>query len=104
MNLEKNRMQETMDEEGDLVAHSRSSRVMRSYVKIGKPSSRKFRPKLPPAPSQPDKVEMMREPGPPPKAEQKPSQAASWDHLKKQERQSRLRAPVSQRRGSSRPQ
>lgn len=104
MNLEKyrkNRAEELTGDEDELVpTHARSARVLGSYVKINKPATRKFRSQAPPPAPAESKAELMREPGTIAKLSPgKRSQAASWDHLHKQEHQAQLRAPVTARRG-----
>ncbi|HSW48924.1 MAG TPA: hypothetical protein VLH09_02060 [Bryobacteraceae bacterium] len=84
-------------EEGNTPTKSRGSHVVDSYVKKSKPTLKKARkaavavavPKPEPA--------LMREPAPRTKPEVKPSQAASWEHQRKVERLSQLRAPYSYR-------
>jgi len=81
-------------EESDLPAQSRSSRVLGSYVKISKPVARKVRSLPPSPPSRPDPA-LAREPGPPPKVDEKHSQASSPEHLRKLQRLPKLRAPMT---------
>ena len=96
MNLEKhkkNLIQECLEGVEDVApAHSRSAHVLKSFVKIPRPVSRKFRANLPNKPDPAPEPALMREPAPPAKTE-KHSQAAAPDHLRKQERLSQLRAP-----------
>ena len=91
-----------LEGEDNLVpTHSRSSKVLGSYLKIPKPPERKPRPN--PAVRAEVKPEppMMREPSLPLKAEEKHSQASSWEHLKRVDRLSKLRAPYPKRRGAA---
>ena len=97
-NLEKHKrslVQEWLESgESELSAQPRSPRVLGSHLKTWKPAARKVR-SLPP--SLPLKLEpaLAREPGPPPKADEKHSQASSPEHLRKLQRLPKLRAPVT---------
>jgi hypothetical protein len=64
-----------------------------SYIKKSKVTLKKFRP--PAAGSAPQTTDalMLRDPAPPPKADSKASQSASYDHQRRLERLSQLRAP-----------
>ena len=85
---------EWLEAEDSLVpTHSRSSHVLGSYIKIGKPAARKFRQPLPEQkPATPDAT-LLRDPGQPVKLPSNSSQSASWEHQKKLERLPKLRAP-----------
>ncbi|MFB3779304.1 MAG: hypothetical protein ACE141_16925 [Bryobacteraceae bacterium] len=79
-------------EEGNAPTKSRGSHVVDSYIKKGKVALKRLRaaaadatPRMEPA--------LLREPGPPAKTVAKSSQAASWEHQRKVERLSQLRAP-----------
>jgi hypothetical protein len=103
-NLEKhkkNPLRDWIDEdEGTVPAQSRSPHVVGAYIKIAKPETRKAR--RPAANGVTQKVEpaLMREPSPPPKVEDKHSQASSPEHLRKLQRLPKLRASYAQRPGS----
>jgi hypothetical protein len=98
-NLEKhkkNLSQEwTEAEESTLPAQSRSSHVLGAYIKIPKAVSRKGRRAAPAARVAKPEPALAREPAPPSKAEEKPSQASSPGHLRKLNRLPKLRAPFS---------
>ena len=81
-------------EEGTVPASSRSSHLVNAYIKGSKSAVKKYRPAAVAAPAKADGPQL-RDPGPKPKAETKPSQAASWDHLRKVDRLTQLRAPYS---------
>jgi hypothetical protein len=81
-------------EEGTVPASSRSSHVVNAYIKKSKPAVRKYRAAAVAAPVKAD-APQLRDPSPEPKAKAKPSQAASWDHLRKLDRLTQLRAPYS---------
>ena len=96
-NLEKHKKNPALEwmeaEENNVPTHSRSSRVLGSYIKIGKPAPKKFRSAAAePPPAKPDES-MLREPGPAPKLTSKNSQLGSWEHQRKLERLPKLRAP-----------
>ncbi len=91
----KNPIIEWIEEEDSTVpTKSRSAHVVDSYIKKSKVALKKARPAAVPQPASaaPDPA-LMREEAPPPKLEEKHSQAASWEHLKKLERLPQLRAP-----------
>jgi hypothetical protein len=81
-------------EEGTVPASSRSSHVLNAYIKKSKSAAKKYRSAAVAVPAKAD-VLQLRDPGPAPKAEPKPSQAASWDHLRKLDRLTQLRAPYN---------
>jgi hypothetical protein len=81
-------------EEGTVPASSRSSHVVNGYIKKSKSAAKKYRPAAVAAPAKAD-APQLRDPGPQPKAEAKSSQAASWDHLRRVDRLTQLRAPYS---------
>ena len=97
MNLEKHKkdpVREWLEEEDNLVpAHSRSPRVLGSYIKIGKPAGSKAHPASKRGEAEADPAIILREPGPAPKFEDRTSQSAAWDHLQKLNRLPRMRAP-----------
>ena len=80
-------------EENTVPTKSRSSHVVDSYIKRSKIALKKSRAVFPSnGPPKPDAL-LLRESGPPPKADLKASQSASWDHQKRVGRLSQLRAP-----------
>jgi len=98
-NLEKhkkNLSQEwTEAEDSTLPAQSRSLHVLGAYIKIPKAAARKSRRAILGGPvAKPDPA-MAREPAPPTRAEERPSQASSPEHLRKLNRLPKLRAPFS---------
>ena len=89
----KNPVMEWLDEDANTVpTKSRGSHVVDSYIKKGKAILKKFRTPVTVASSQKGDALSLRDPAPP-KPEIKPSQAASWEHQKRVERLSQLRAP-----------
>jgi len=96
-NLEKHRKNPVFEwmeaEESNVPTHSRSSRVLGSYIKIEKPAPRKFRPSVTGQPPAKPDESVLREPGPAPKLASKNSQLASREHQRRLERLSNLRAP-----------
>jgi hypothetical protein len=96
MNSDKHKKDPTREwlagEETPVPAHSRSSRVLASFVKIRKQPAQKARRVLPQeSPIQPDNL-WMREPGGAVVEESKRPQLASWDHLTRMQRLGRMRA------------
>lgn len=85
------------DEEGLVPTRSRSAHVLAAYIKLPKPGGRKFRQNLPEQAQSKPEAALVREPAPPKKAGEKHSQAASREHLLKQERLTPLRAPFAQK-------
>jgi len=81
------------EEENSAPTRSRSARALSAYVKIAKTPAGKSR-KRPPglAPVKPD-LALAREPGGDAKSLGRQSQPASFDHLLKMHRLSKLRAP-----------
>jgi hypothetical protein len=80
-------------EENTVPTKSRGSHVVDSYLKKSKVTLKKFRPAAAgAAPPKPD-ASLLRDPAPPAKAESKASQSASFDHQRRLERLSQLRAP-----------
>jgi hypothetical protein len=104
-NLEKHKkdpLQDWLEEDESTVpGHSRGSHVVGAYIKIPKPQTRKSR-RLAPSGTAAPKIEaaLVRDPAPPPKLEEKHSQANSPEHLKKLQRLPKLRAPFSPRHGA----
>ncbi len=98
-NLEKHRKnpaQEWLEGEDSTVpAQTRSSHVLGAYIKIPKPGSRKTRRPRPAGAPNPVEPALVREPAPPVKVGDKPSQSSSPDHLRKQQRLGKLRAPFA---------
>ncbi|MCC7176357.1 MAG: hypothetical protein IT159_14290 [Bryobacterales bacterium] len=84
-----------LGEEGDVPTSTRGAHVVGGYIKRGKPALKKARkPAAPETPAKPEPA-LIRESSPPHKTEAKPSQAASWEHQRRLERLSQLRAPHS---------
>ena len=97
-NLEKhkkNPIREWLEgEEGTVPAQPRSSHVLGAYIKIPKTAvARKFRPAVGNEAAPRLEPALMREPAPPPKLDEKHSQATSREHLLKTQRLPKLRAP-----------
>lgn len=82
------------DEETELGAQARSSRVVGGAGKTQKAVAKKSAVAAAPAPAKPDPA-LMREPAPPAKLNERPSQASAPEHLRKLRRLPRLRAPVT---------
>ena len=84
-------------EDGNVPTKSRGSHVVDTYIKKTKPALKRAR--KPAAAAVPQKPEpaLMREAAVPLKPDSKPSQAASWEHQRRVERLSQLRAPYSYR-------
>lgn len=82
-------------EEGNTPTKSRGSHVVGAYIKRAKPALKKARKAAAAVAAPKPEPALMREPAPPPKNEAKSSPAASWEHQRKLERLSRLRAPYS---------
>ena len=80
-------------EEGTVPTQSRGAHVVDSYIKKNKPTLKKYRPKAKDNTASKMEVPLFREAGPPPKAETKSTQPASFEHLRKLERLGSLRAP-----------
>ena len=97
MNLEKHRknpIQEWLEaEESTVPTHSRGSYILGSYIKLPKPTPKKFRPTPRSKSAAKPPADLAREPAPPPKLQRKRSPAASLEHLRKLERLPQLRAP-----------
>jgi hypothetical protein len=107
-NLEKhkkNPVQEWLEGEDSTVpAQPRSSHVLGAYIKIPKTAvARKFRPSVgnPTVPRL--EPALVREPAPPPKLDEKHSQATSREHLLKSQRLPKLRAPFLYRTAAPSP-
>lgn len=98
-NLEKHKknfMQEwTEGEDSTVPAQTRSAHVLGAYIKIPKLVPRKGRREKPNGAATRVEPALMREAAPPPKVEEKPTQASSPEHLRKQQRLSKLRAPFA---------
>jgi hypothetical protein len=93
----RNPVQEWMEGEDPTVpTKSRGSHVVDTYIKKSRVILKKFRAAVA---SAPQKVEpaLVREPGPPSKAETKPPQTVSWERQRKLERLPQLRAPYQYR-------
>jgi hypothetical protein len=93
----KNPVLEWMEgEDGTVPTKPRGSHVVDSYIKKSKVALKKFRAA---AAGTLQKVEpaLLREAGPPVKAEAKHSPAASWEHQRRVERLPQLRAPYQYR-------
>ncbi len=108
-NLEKHKkniMQEWIEgEESTVPAQTRSAHVLGAYIKIPKAAvSRRSRPQKPNGVAARVEPALVREAAPPPKVEDKPTQASSPEHLRKQQRLSKLRAPFAPKpaRGAAR--
>jgi hypothetical protein len=82
-------------EEGNVPTKSRGSHVVDCYIKKTKPALKKVRKAAVVSAVQKPEPALMREPAAPPKAGTKSSQTASWEHQRKVERLSQLRAPYS---------
>ena len=80
------------EDESTVPTKSRGSHVVDSYINKGKAILRKFRAPATGAASQKADTLSLRDPAPT-KPDPKPSQAASWEHQKRVERLSQLRAP-----------
>ena len=80
------------EDESTVPTKSRGSHIVDSYIKKGKALLRKFRAPATSAASPKADTLSLRDPAPP-KPDPKPSQAASWEHQKRVERLSQLRAP-----------
>ena len=80
-------------EDGTMPTKSRGAHVVDLYVKKGKATVKKFRPRGAPAAEAKPEAALVRDPALPVKGESKPSPAASWDHLRRMERLPQLRAP-----------
>jgi hypothetical protein len=99
-NLEKhktNPLQEWLaDELSEIPAQPRGSRVLGTHLKKPKAAvSRKFRPVVGSQPEPKLEPAQVREAAPPPRSEEKHSQASSREHLLKSERLPNLRAPIT---------
>lgn len=68
------------EEQNPAPTRSRSAHLLASYVKLGRPGGRKFRPNLPEQPPAKPDPALLREPAPPCKPNEKHSQTASWEH------------------------
>jgi hypothetical protein len=104
-NLEKHKKNPLHDwldgDESTLPAQPRSSHVLGAYIKIPKVAvSRKFRPTVQPVPEPKPEPALIREPAPPARMGEKPSQASSREHLLKTERLPKLRAPFPYKRAN----
>ena len=89
---QKNSLREWLaGEESAVPTRSRSVSTLGAYIKIPKPASKKARPVAGPQPAQQTEPALMRDPAPPAKAEARQTQAASREHLLKQERLTSLR-------------
>lgn len=89
------------EEESDLGAHARSSRVVGGGRKMKVASRKPVIAATPP--EKPDPALLLREPAPLPKLEERHSPASSPDHLRKLQRLPRLRAPVTCPQAGPRP-
>lgn len=85
-------------EEGTTPTKSRGSHVVDRYVKKAKPTLKKARKPAAAAAAPKPEPALIREAAPPAKADAKASQAASWEHQRKLERLSQLRAPYNRNR------
>jgi hypothetical protein len=99
-NLEKhktNPLQEWLaDELSEIPAQPRGSRMLGTHLKKPKAAvSPKFRPVVGSQPEPKLEPAQVREAAPPPRSEEKHSQASSREHLLKSERLPNLRAPVT---------
>jgi len=84
------------DELGEVPAQPRGSRVLGTHLKKPKVAvSRKFRPVVGSLPEPKLEPALVREAAPPPRSEEKHSQASSREHLLKSERLPKLRAPIT---------
>lgn len=84
-------------EEGTLPAHPRSAHLTGGPAT--KPVRRRFRPPALNGSAGKPELALMREAAPPLKAEEKHSQASAPEHLRKQQRLPKLRAPQFPKRG-----
>ncbi len=82
------------EEELAVPVSSRGSHVVGAYIKASKSTAPKVRPALTSQPQAKPEVALLREPAPPARPADRPSQAASPDHFRKLDRLPKLRAPV----------
>ncbi len=90
------------DEQTELGSQARSTRVVGGSGKTQKTLVKKPAVPAPPPPPKPDPA-LMREPAPPGRLNDKPSQTSSPEHLRKLQRLPRLRAPITYKTNPLRP-
>lgn len=84
-------------EDGTAPTNPRGAHVVGEYIKKGKVAVKKPRKRAAAAGQAQPEPALAREAAPAAKPETKPSQIASWEHLRKMERLGQLRAPYQYR-------